>query len=87
MGPISVPEPPCGTEQCRRLLDQLGEAVASRDVIGQAKGIIMERHRVTADEAFGGLRRASQSFNIKLTDLATDLTITGTFDARWLVIS
>ena len=30
---------------------QLNEAVASRDVIGQAKGILMERHKITGEEA------------------------------------
>ena len=32
--------------------EQLQQALLSRDVIGQAKGIIMERERVTADQAF-----------------------------------
>jgi len=56
---------------------QLREALGSRDVIGQAKGILMERERVTADEAFDMLRRASQQLNRKLRDLAEDLASTG----------
>ena len=32
--------------------EQMRAAVANRDLIGQAKGILMERHRVTADDAF-----------------------------------
>ena len=52
---------------------QLGEAVRSRDVIGQAKGILMERRGLTADEAFDTLRRTSQDLNVKLRDLAQTL--------------
>jgi hypothetical protein len=49
---------------------QLREALRSRDVIGQAKGILMERRKLTADEAFEVLRRTSQRLNIKLRDVA-----------------
>src|SRR5438552_11392276 len=52
------------------LTRQLREAIESRDVIGQAKGILMERERVDADVAFDMLRRASQRLNIKLRDVA-----------------
>lgn len=51
-------------------------AVESRDVIGQAKGILMERHHITAEEAFGELRRASQHTNVKLRDLSQRLVET-----------
>ena len=57
--------------------DQLRTALASRDVIGQAKGILMERNRVTADAAFGALSRASQNANLKLTQVARHLVETG----------
>ncbi len=49
---------------------QLTEALQSRDVIGQAKGILMERRGAGPDEAFDILRRASQDLNIKLRDIA-----------------
>ncbi len=52
---------------------QLQEAVRSRDVIGQAKGILMERRGLTADQAFDTLRRTSQELNVKLRDLAATL--------------
>jgi GAF domain-containing protein len=55
----------------------LQEALASRDLIGQAKGIIMERDRCTADEAFNVLKRISQSRNIKLRDVADRVVFTG----------
>ena len=53
--------------------DQLREALASRDVIGQAKGILMERSDVTADEAFDEMRAQSQRDNRKLRDVANDI--------------
>ena len=53
-----------------RQADQLEQAIESRDVIGQAKGILMARQNVTADEAFDMLRRGSQRLNIKLRELA-----------------
>jgi ANTAR domain/GAF domain len=53
--------------------EQLRQALQSRDVIGQAKGILMERRGISADEAFDVLRRASQSLNIKLTTVAQTL--------------
>jgi|SRR5437763_12538511 len=56
---------------------QLQEALQSRDVIGQAKGILMERERVTADDAFDMLRRSSQQLNRKLRDLAEEIAATG----------
>jgi hypothetical protein len=52
---------------------QLRQAIDSRDVIGQAKGILMQRRGITADEAFDLLRRTSQDLNVKLTELAQTL--------------
>jgi GAF domain-containing protein len=57
--------------------DQMHEALGNRDVIGQAKGILMERHRVTADAAFGVLSRVSQAENLKLAEIARRLVETG----------
>ena len=45
-------------------------ALESRDVIGQAKGILMARHMLSAQDAFDLLRRTSQSQHVKLRDLA-----------------
>ncbi len=61
--------------------EHLNRAIANRDVIGQAKGILMERHRITADEAFALLTRASQTCNRKLADIAEELTATGALPA------
>lgn len=49
------------------------DAVASRDIIGHAEGILMQRQKLTGIQAFD-LARASQQSNIKLVDVA-----------RWLV--
>ncbi|MEJ2862063.1 GAF and ANTAR domain-containing protein [Actinomycetospora flava] len=49
---------------------QLDQAVASRGVIGTAKGILMERFGIGDDEAFQRLVRSSQDTNIKLVDVA-----------------
>jgi GAF domain-containing protein len=57
----------------RDLVDELQEAVASRDVIGQAKGILMAHVRCGADEAFHMLRRESQQRNIKLRQVAEEV--------------
>jgi ANTAR domain/GAF domain len=50
--------------------EQMHRAIASRDLIGQAKGIIMERFRVDAVQAFALLTRLSQESNTKLLDVA-----------------
>ncbi len=50
--------------------EEMHKALQSRDVIGQAKGILMAQQGVSADEAFDILRRASQRMNIKLRELA-----------------
>jgi hypothetical protein len=55
----------------------LGQALASRDLIGQAKGILMERYRVNSEQAFRMLVSSSQNTNIKLVDVARWLTETG----------
>jgi hypothetical protein len=55
-------------------LAQLRRAIDSRDVIGQAKGILMNRQGISADEAFDLLRRTSQDLNVRLVDLARTLT-------------
>ncbi|WP_308126282.1 GAF and ANTAR domain-containing protein [Rhodococcoides corynebacterioides] len=48
-------------------------ALATRDVIGQAKGIIMERYDLRADAAFAMLVRLSQDWHTPVTDLATKI--------------
>ena len=52
---------------------QLTTALQSRDVIGQAKGVLMERRGLDAGEAFDILRAASQDLNVKLVEIAATL--------------
>jgi GAF domain-containing protein len=50
--------------------DQLQSALSTRDRIGQAKGIIMERFKIDDVQAFGMLRQLSQDTNTRLIDIA-----------------
>lgn len=52
---------------------QLEDAIASRAVIEQAKGMLMARHDIGADEAFALLRSWSQQRNRKLRDVAAEV--------------
>lgn len=58
-------------------LDQLNQAIDSRDLIGKAKGILMERYQLNADQAFRVLTRLSSHQNRKLRDLAAEIAHTG----------
>jgi GAF domain-containing protein len=64
-------------EDDNRRSANLHTALTTREMIGQAQGILMERERVTADQAFDILRRASQHLNIKLREVAQTLVETG----------
>jgi GAF domain-containing protein len=52
-------------------------ALVTRDVIGQAKGILMERFKITSDQAFAVLAKVSQETNRKVSAVAEDLARTG----------
>jgi GAF domain-containing protein len=52
---------------------QFKRALASRDTIGQAKGMIMERYGVDAVQAFEVLRKLSQDSNVPLVRVAEEL--------------
>jgi AmiR/NasT family two-component response regulator len=56
-----------------QLTENLQEALKTREIIGEAKGILMVREDVNEDEAFQMLRRASQTTNMKLRDIAQEL--------------
>ena len=59
---------------------ELTRTVATRQLIGRAEGILMERHRVTAEQAFDMLVRVSQHRNTKLRDIAERLVRSGRLD-------
>ena len=61
----------------RDIADNLRIALESRAVIDQAKGILMERHKLTADQAFQLLAQASMATNTKVRDVAEQLVATG----------
>ena len=55
----------------------LFEALRTRELIGQAQGILIERERISGEQAFEVLRRASQHLNVKLREVAAALVETG----------
>ena len=60
-----------------REIQQLNDALANRDLIGQAKGILMERHKISAHQAFTLLITVSANTNIKLIRIAEHLATSG----------
>lgn len=58
-------------------LERMTRALGTRDLVGQAKGVLMERFKVTGDQAFTLLVRASQDSNRKLTEIADELVTSG----------
>lgn len=57
--------------------EQLQSALTSRDLIGQAKGMIMERYKLDSDGAFRLLARLSQDSNIRLAEVAEQVIEAG----------
>ena len=60
-----------------RRVQDIVAALGHRDVIGQAKGILMERFKITPDVAFAMLVRTSSRTNLKLRTVADQLCLTG----------
>jgi len=54
--------------------EQLNHALNSRVLIEQAKGVLAERAKLSMDEAFGELRAYARNHNLRLADVAHDLT-------------
>lgn len=53
--------------------EQFRSALATRDLIGQAKGMLMERFKIDAVQAFEVLKRLSQNSNTRLVDVAHEI--------------
>jgi AmiR/NasT family two-component response regulator len=66
--------------------DEFKLVVARRTVIGQAQGILMERYKITADEAFDWLAQVSQASNRKLFLLASRLADSGEWPYEYQVL-
>jgi len=64
-------------QSAQKVADNLQTALESRAVIDQAKGILMARHKLTADQAFQLLVRASMKSNTKVRDIAGYLVCNG----------
>lgn len=60
-----------------RTAAQLNTAIATRQAIGEALGIIMERYKLVEDDAFQLLRKVSQDRNIKVRELADTVVHSG----------
>lgn len=60
----------------RQREQQFSAALLSRDIIGQAKGMLMERFGVDAVDAFELLKRLSQESNMKLAQVAQNILAT-----------
>jgi GAF domain-containing protein len=58
--------------------DQMHAALSSRQLIGEATGILRERFALTSEQAFGVLKRISSQQNIKLFAVAQHVVDTGT---------
>jgi len=67
-------------QDARAMADNLQTALESRAVIDQAKGILMERFKLTGDQAFQALAEVSMRSNTKVRDVASRLVHTGEFD-------
>ncbi|MFB6549336.1 ANTAR domain-containing protein [Streptomyces sp. NPDC056405] len=61
-------------------VDQLRQAIASRPVIDQARGVLMALHACTSEEAWHILREASQLSNTKLRTVAAAVTASAESD-------
>ncbi len=68
-------------QSSRDRADNLRAALETRGVIDQAKGILMGRHKLTADQAFQVLAQMSMKANRKLHSIADDLVRTGELPA------
>jgi GAF domain-containing protein len=68
-------------EAAKDVARNLELALESRAIIDQAKGILMERHKLTADQAFQLLAQVSSRTNTKLRQIADTLVLTGELPA------
>jgi GAF domain-containing protein len=64
-------------QNARDTAGNLQTALQSRAIIDQAKGVLMERYKLTPDQAFQMLAQASMNANRKVRDLADQLVTTG----------
>ena len=70
-------------EEARDLIEHLERRVESRAVVEQAKGILMERYELSAEQATQALARVARHTGSKVRDIAYDLVQTGEFP-QWV---
>jgi AmiR/NasT family two-component response regulator len=56
--------------EARQQVEQLSQAIETRDVIATAKGLLMAKERLSSTDAFEVLRRASQRENMRVREIA-----------------
>ena len=79
----SMPPPrPRSALRSAQTEEHLRSAIATRTLIGQAQGVLMERLKLTPDQAFAVLSRLSQESNVKLREVARRLVETGEIPGR-----
>jgi hypothetical protein len=61
---------------------QFDSALASRDIIGQAKGMIMERFSIDATQAFDLLTKLSQDSNVPVVEISRQLVASSTDNSQ-----
>jgi AmiR/NasT family two-component response regulator len=71
-----------GLARARATIAHLQTALQSSRAIGTAVGILTERHKMTAEEAFQALVAVSQHVHRKLRDIAADLIFSGELSAK-----
>ncbi|HTD58604.1 MAG TPA: GAF and ANTAR domain-containing protein [Solirubrobacteraceae bacterium] len=69
--------------EAHRVVEQLQDALSSRVMIEQAKGVLAERAHIGVDAAFALLRAHAREHNLRLSNVARDL-IDGHLDATSL---
>jgi AmiR/NasT family two-component response regulator len=74
---VTTPNPALELEAARTKIANLEVALRSSRMIGMAIGIVMERCKISEDEAFALLVHVSQHTHRKLRDLASELVFTG----------
>ncbi len=77
---LSIMQHRAATE-AQRVNEQLSDALTSRVVIEQAKGVISERAGIDLAESFSRLRGYARRHNLRLTDVAR-AAVDGTLDPR-----
>lgn len=71
--PVPVPAGPESLEEALALIENLRFALATRSIIGQAHGIVMERYRLDAENAFALLKRLSSANEMKVSRLSEQI--------------